>query len=247
MHITPLGDTALMLELGSVIDEATHRRVQAAWQALQAEPLPAVTEVVPAYTTVTVFYDPAGAVRLGAPERGMVDWLGAKIRERLKNPPKSAKAKPRTVEIPVCYDEDFGPDLALVAKHAKLTVEEVVKRHGKADHLVYLIGFAPGFPYMGGLPKELNLPRRAKPRMEVAPGSVGIAGNQTGIYPLGTPGGWNLIGRTPLRLFTPEKTPPVRLGAGDRVKFRAISRDEFDRLEKIESQSAGANTDGGGR
>jgi inhibitor of KinA len=231
MQITPLGDTALMLELGTVIDEPTHRRVQTAWQALQAAPLPAVTELVPAYTTVTVFYDPAQAVQAGAPENHIVEWLTGKVRERLKNPPKMEKTKPRTVEIPVCYGGEFGPDLGLVAKHAKLSPEEVIKRHSKPEYLVYLIGFAPGFPYLGGLPKELITPRHAKPRMTVVPGSVGIAGNQTGIYPLGTPGGWNLIGRTPLPLFTPEKNPPVLLRAGDRVTFRGITSEEFATLE----------------
>jgi len=231
MRITPLGDTALTIELGDSIDESTHGRVRGAWQALQAPPLPAVTELVPAYTSVTLFYDPYAAVQAGAPDAGIVEWLSGKVRERLKNPPKSEKVKPRTVEIPVCYDGEFGADLGLVAKHTRLSIDEVINRHCKADYLVYLIGFAPGFPYLGGLPKELNAPRHAKPRMNVAPGSVGIAGNQTGIYPLDTPGGWNLIGRTPLRLFTPEKDPPVLLRAGDRVKFRAISAGEFAKLE----------------
>ena len=141
------------------------------------------------------------------------------------------KFKGRTVEIPVCYDPEFGPDLGLVAKQAKLTPEEVIKRHGKPEYLVYLVGFAPGFPYLGGLPKELHTPRHAKPRMVVPPGSVGIGGQQTGIYPLATPGGWNLIGRTPVRLFRPEENPPVLLRAGDQVKFRAISREEFAKWE----------------
>ena len=231
MRITPLGDTALTIELGDSIDESTHRRVQVAWQALRAQSLPAVTELVPAYTSVTLFYDPYVAVQAGAPDAGVVEWLSVRVRECLKNPPKMEKAKPRLVEIPVCYGGEFGPDLGQVAKHAKLSAEEVIKRHSKADYLVYLIGFAPGFPYLGGLPKELNTPRHAKPRMNVAPGSVGIAGNQTGIYPLGTPGGWNLIGRTPLRLFTPKENPPVLLRAGDRVKFRAISAVEFTKWE----------------
>lgn len=236
MHITPLGDTALMLELGDVIDESTHRRVRTAWQALQAVPLPAVTELVPAYTTVTIFYDPYKAVQAGAPENNIVEWLSEKVRERLKNPPKMEKTKNRTVEIPVCYGGEFGADLGLVAKHAKLSPEEVIKRHSRADYLVYLIGFAPGFPYLGGLPKELITPRHAKPRMIVAPGSVGIAGNQTGIYPLGTPGGWNLVGRTPLKLFTPDKNPPVLLRAGDRVKIHSITSAEFRRLDSISSE-----------
>jgi inhibitor of KinA len=232
MQITPLGDTALMLEVGDVIDESTRRRVQTAWQALRAAPLPGVTELVPAYTTVTLFYDPWQAVQAGAPEKGIADWLSAKVRERIKHPPKMEKTKPRVVEIPVCYDGEFGPDLGLVARQAKLSPEEVIKRHHQAEYLVYLIGFAPGFPYLGGLPKELATPRHAKPRMEIPPGSVGIAGNQTGIYPLATPGGWNLIGRTPLRLFRPDENPPSLLRAGDKVEFRAITAEEFSKLEK---------------
>jgi len=171
------------------------------------------------------------AVQAGAPEAGIVDWLTAQAQERLEHPPKMEKAKPRTVEIPVCYGDEFGPDLALVAKQAKLPPEEVVKRHAKPEYLVYLVGFAPGFPYLGGLPKELETPRHAKPRMVVPPGSVGIGGAQTGIYPLATPGGWNLIGRTPVKIFRPADNPPVLLRAGDRVKFKVITPAEFDRLE----------------
>ena len=232
MLITPLGDMALQIEVGETIDESTHRRVQATWRALAAAPLPGVTEVVPAYTTVTVFYDPQRVLEAGAPESNLFDWLTVKIKERLKDPPKMEKFKSRTVEVPVCYAGDFGPDLGLVAKQAKLTPEEVIKRHGKPEYLVYLVGFAPGFPYLGGLPKELETPRHAKPRMVVPPGSVGIGGAQTGIYPSATPGGWNLIGRTPLKLFRPAETPPVLLSAGDHVKFRAITREEFARLEE---------------
>ena len=231
MRFTPLGDNALMLEVGDVIDEPTHRRVQEAWRALAAAPLPGVIELVPAYTTVTMFYDPVLAVQAGAPEAGIVDWLTAQAQERLEHPPKMEKAKPRTVEIPVCYGDEFGPDLALVAKQAKLPPEEVVKRHAKPEYLVYLVGFAPGFPYLGGLPKELETPRHAKPRMVVPPGSVGIGGAQTGIYPLATPGGWNLIGRTPVKIFRPADNPPVLLRAGDRVKFKVIMPAEFDQLE----------------
>ncbi len=231
MLITPLGDMALQIQLGETIDEPTHRRVQTAWRALAGAPLPGVTEVVPAYATVTVFYDPLLAVQAGAPENNLFDWLSVQVAERLKNPPKLEKSKGRTVEVPVCYEGDFGPDLGLVAKQARLTPAEVIKIHGKPEYLVYLVGFAPGFPYLGGLPKQLETPRHAKPRMVVPPGSVGIGGKQTGIYPAATPGGWNLIGRTPLRLFRPAEDPPVLLRAGDRVKFRAISREEFAKWE----------------
>lgn len=231
MRFTPLGDNALMLEVGDVIDEPTHKRVQEAWRALAGAPLPGVTEIVPAYTSVALFYDPALAVAAGAPEAGIVEWLTAQAEERLKNPPKLAKVKARTVEIPVCYGGEFGPDLGLVAKQAKLPPEEVIRRHSAPEYLVYLVGFAPGFPYLGGLPKELETPRHAKPRMTVPPGSVGIGGTQTGIYPLATPGGWNLIGRTPERIFRPDANPPALLRAGDRVKFRVITPAEFARLE----------------
>jgi inhibitor of KinA len=231
MQITPLGDNALVLEMGTVIDESTRRKVQAAWRALAAAPLAAVSELVPAYTTVTVFYDPLAAVQAGAPAQGIEDWLGNRLRERLKNPPKADKAKPRIVEVPVCYGGEFGPDLARVAAQAKISPEEVIKRHSEAEYLVHLIGFAPGFPYLGGLPRELHTPRHAKPRMTVPAGSIGIGGEQTGIYPMSTPGGWNLIGRTPLRVFRPEQNPPVLLAAGDRVRFRAITSAEFAALE----------------
>jgi inhibitor of KinA len=230
MVITPLGDMALQIELGETIDEPTHRRVQTAWRALAAAPLPGVTEIVPAYTTVTVFYDPQLAVQAGAPVNNLFDWLTVQVSERMKNPPKMEKFKGRTIEVPVCYDDEFGPDLGLVAKQAKLSPAEVIKRHGKPEYLVYLVGFAPGFPYLGGLPKELETPRQARPRLVVPAGSVGIGGRQTGIYPFATPGGWNLIGRTPLKIFRPAEDPPVLLRTGDRVKFRAISMGEFTKL-----------------
>jgi inhibitor of KinA len=232
MQFTPLGDSALMVELGDAINESTHHRVQTAWRALAAEPLPGVSEAVPAYTSVTLFYDPWRVMQAGAPAGEVISWLTTRIKERLKDPPKSAKTKPRTIEIPVCYGGDFGPDLGRVAAQAKIFPDEVVKRHAAAKYLVYLIGFAPGFPYLGGLPKQLATPRHAKPRMTVPPGSVGIAGEQTGIYPQSTPGGWNLIGRTPLKLFQPEANPPALLQAGDEVKFRPVTLEEFARLQE---------------
>ena len=232
MQITPLGDSALIVELGNVINESTHLHVQAAWRAFMAEPLPGVSEVVPAYTSVTLFYDPSAVVQAGAPADEIAGWLSARVHERLKHPPKTAKSKPRTVGVPVCYGGEHGPDLNRVAAQAKLAPEEVVRRHAKAEYRVHLIGFAPGFPYLGGLPKALVTPRHAKPRMAVPAGSVGIGGEQTGIYPQATPGGWNLIGRTPLRLFRPEDDPPVLLQAGDIVKFRAITPEEFEKLKE---------------
>ena len=231
MRIMPLGDSALRVELGNAISERTLARVRAADEALVAASLPGVVEVVPAYTTLTVYYNFSAAVSAGAPADNVVGWLGERVGSVLK---KAGKTSPRTggrVEVPVCYGGEFGPDLARVAAKAKVSPEEVIRRHAKEEYLVAMLGFSPGFPYLLGLPEALATPRLAKPRTEVAAGSVGIAGAQTGIYPLATPGGWNLIGRTPLRLFRPENDPPTLLRAGDRVKFRVITPEEFKSLE----------------
>ena len=227
MQIIPLGDSALILEIGSQIDEPTHQRVQAALALLEKASLPGVVELVPAYTTVTVFYDPLVAVEAGAPVEGLAGWLGEKITECVGNPRPGWGGLKRRVEIPVCYGGEFGPDLAEVAQRTGLSAEEVVRLHQGAEYLVYMLGFSPGFAYMGGLPKELMLPRKSVPRTSVPAGSVGIANNQSCIYPQATPGGWNLIGRTPLSLFDPLRDPPVRLRAGDRVRFKGITPEAF--------------------
>jgi inhibitor of KinA len=168
----------------------------------------------------------------GAPANDVAGWLGERVKDALlKAKHNKGASEGRTVELPVCYGGEFGPDLATVAEHAKLSPEEVIKRHCAGNYLVYLVGFSPGFAYLGGLAKELATPRHATPRPRVPAGSIGIGGEQTGVYPVSTPGGWNLIGRTPLRLFLPEQDPPVMLRAGDRVKFRAISMEEFVTME----------------
>ena len=231
MQITPLGDSALILEVGEQIDEPTHHRVQAALAALEASPLPGVTELVPAYTTVTLFYDPVRALAAGAPPADIAGWLGAQALARAGKARGGARGSGRKVEIPVCYGGEGGVDLPEIAARAGLSPEEVIRRHSAAEYLVYLLGFSPGFAYMGGLPKELAFPRRDVPRKSVPAGSVGIVNDQTCIYPQATPGGWNLIGRTPLAMFDPRRDPPVRLHAGDRVRFRSIGLAEFAALE----------------
>lgn len=231
MRITPAGDSALRIELGERIDEATLQRVQAACAALGAAALPGVTELVPAYATVTAHYDLRAVVAAGAPPEDIAGWLGTRVELALAKLSAKSARKAATVEIPVCYGGEFGPDLGRVAAQAKLSAEEVVRRHAAAHYTVALIGFSPGFPYLSGLPADLATPRLAQPRGQVPAGAVGIAGAQTGVYPLATPGGWNLIGRTPLRLFRPEQNPPVLLQPGDRVKFRAVTREEFARQE----------------
>lgn len=233
MEITPLGDSALIIRVRdeSVSDESA---VLETLRRLEAAAIPGVIEFAPAFTSVAVFFDPVRVHAAGAPAEVVSDWLQTRITSVLEQTShlQPAGLEPRLVEIPVCYDADFALDLQEVTRHRGLSPEEVVSRHAAASYRVQCIGFAPGFPYLSGLPPELAVPRRATPRKEVAAGSVGIGGAQTGIYPQRSPGGWNLIGRTPLRLFNPRQNPPALLRAGDRVRFRPITRDEFERLSK---------------
>jgi inhibitor of KinA len=220
MTLAPLGDNAVVLEFGHEIDEAVSLRVRALAAALEHNPPAGVIEVVPAFTTVTVFYDLAHI--------GSYDQLCAELRTRAGR----ATSRPpfelgKLVEIPVCYGGDFGRDLAAVAERAGMSAEEVAELHQRGEYRVHAIGFLPGFPYLGGLPARLRTPRRASPRLQVSAGSVAIGGAQTGIYPLASPGGWNLIGRTPLALFRAGESSPALLRVGDRVKFRALSPEEF--------------------
>jgi inhibitor of KinA len=217
-EIVPLGDAAILVGFGDRIDSNVFAHVRALAEYLDTHPLPGLIEYVPAYAALALFYDP---LRWSFPE------FCTEVRRIVAGLPVRPDAQPRTVEIPVCYGGDFGPDLALVAQHNRLTEAEVVSIHTDAEYLTYMIGFAPGFPYLGGMSPRIAAPRHRSPRVRVPAGSVGIAGTQTGIYSLETPGGWQLIGRTPRRLFRPWEDPPSLLRAGDRVRFRRITPREF--------------------
>ena len=222
MRIEPLGDSALIIRVVEEFDpEKTPDAVLRATHELESAALPGIIELAPAYATVGVFFDPA---------RTGLDTLRGEIEEALgkTEPARSSSATGSTIEVPVCYEDDFAPDLRDVAWHARLSLGEVVQRHSSATYRVSCVGFTAGFPYLNGLPAELATPRRDSPRKRIPPGSVGIGGTQTGIYPSISPGGWNIIGRTPLRLFDVQREPPALFHAGDRVLFRRISRSEFD-------------------
>jgi len=240
MEIISLGDSALIVRVRDRFEDApeeTLDKVLRTLHLLREAAITGVIELAPAYTSVAVFFDPiAMAEASGRPEEAS-GWLTTQIREilngaRRRRRVRTARSDVRLVEIPVCYDSEFAPDLDDVARRAELTTKEVVDLHSAAEYRVACIGFVPGFPFLTGLAKELATPRRATPRKEIPPGSVGIGGAQTGIYPLRSPGGWNLIGRTPLKLFDPTKNPPALLRAGDRVRFRAITREEFESLRE---------------
>ncbi|WP_281169570.1 5-oxoprolinase subunit PxpB [Paenibacillus harenae] len=232
-ELFPLGDCAVLIRFGVVMDEALNRIVHAFAAQLEEKPFAGMIECTPAFASVTVHYDPLAVMRsrTQAESTHSTIYETVSLRLRLYLPtlePSDMQTERTVVEIPVCYGEEYGPDLAFVAEHNGLTEEEVVAIHSGSSYLVYMIGFAPGFPYLGGMPERIAAPRHKTPRTVIPAGSVGIAGNQTGVYSVATPGGWQLIGRTPLQLFRPGQTPPSLLQAGAEVRFQPIARAEFE-------------------
>jgi inhibitor of KinA len=234
MEIIPLGDSALVVRVREQFEDApdeTLDEVHRVFQLLQRAAIPGIVELAPAYTSVAVFFDPVVILKSNRAASGAIESLGTRIRSAVAGVGERGRAKRKpspAIEIPVCYHRQFAPDLDDVSKHAGLSAQEVIDLHSTSEYRVACIGFVPGFTFLAGLPRNLGTPRRDVPRKEIPPGSVGIGGVQTGIYPLRSPGGWNLIGRTPLKLFDPSKNPPTLLHPGDRVRFRAITREEFE-------------------
>ena len=239
MQITALGDSALIVRVRDQFEHApeeTLNEVFRAFHLLRDAGIAGVIDLAPAYTSVAIFFDPIIVAKVsGKPE--LFDWLAERVREIVTAGAHRGRRVRRTrtgsrpVEIPVCYDPEFALDIDRVAEQAQISASEVVDLHRGSEYRVACIGFVPGFPFLAGLPKNLATPRRDVPRKEIPPGSVGIGGAQTGIYPMRSPGGWNLIGRTPLKLFDPTKDPPTLLCPGDRVRFRAITPEEFESLK----------------
>jgi inhibitor of KinA len=225
VQFTPLGDLAVTITLGSAIDEATHRLVRAVTRAIMASDIPGVTDIVPAFASVTVHYDPLRIRRTGS--KSPYEQLISALREQLDGVRVEDLPEPRLVEIPVCYGGTLGPDLTDLAEQHNLSTDDVVRLHSSAVYLVYMVGFMPGFAYLGGLPERIATPRRASPRTAVPAGSVGIGGQQSGVYPLESPGGWNLIGRTPLQIFDITRDEQTLLATGDRVRFVPITLRQF--------------------
>jgi inhibitor of KinA len=228
--LSPLGDQAVVVKFGEHVTEEIQQNIQSFCTYLMDDPIEGMIEFVPAFTNVTIFYDPWKASDQG--KKQPYETFSEQVRGRLNSLDLHQNIERRIVEIPVCYGEEFGPDLEFVAKHNGITEEDVIRIHSNGEYLVYMIGFAPGFPYLGGMSEKIAAPRKASPRKAIPAGSVGIAGTQTGIYPFETPGGWQLIGRTPLSLFQPASTPPTLLQAGDIIRFTPISREEFGWLKE---------------
>jgi inhibitor of KinA len=213
-----MGDRSLLVELGDRISREVNLRVRMLYYALLDRNIGGIVELIPSYATLLVIFDPL-RISLAA-----LKTVTARLTETAD---PSRIPEPRTVRIPVVYGGDFGPDLPWLAEFHHLTPDEVIGYHTATTYHVYMIGFTPGFPYMGEVPVEIATPRRDSPRTKVPQGSVGIAQRQTGIYPVASPGGWQIIGRSPIRLFDPALWPPTALEIGDAVHFYPIDREAY--------------------
>ncbi|WP_409228812.1 5-oxoprolinase subunit PxpB [Gudongella sp. SC589] len=220
----PAGDSALTMEFGNEISVQINKRIRNTVTAIENNPPEGLRELIPTYRSIQVIYDPM----LSDFEK-MVQGL----EEVMGSVGEGGEDNYRIVEIPTCYGGDYGADIEFVAKHNDLTVEEVIRIHSSTDYLLYMLGFTPGFGYLGGMSEKIATPRLEVPRTIIPAGSVGIAASQTGIYPIDSPGGWQLIGRTPIKLYDPLAEVPVLLNAGDYVRFKPISEDKYKEIQRL--------------
>ena len=221
LRFVPAGDKAFVTELGTGISPEINRKVHNLLLAIEKQGIPGVLDMVPTYRSILINYDP-----LALPP----NELEKRVRELTQDLDETPPTASRVVELPTSYGDDHGPDLEYVAEHNGLTEEEVIALHSGTDYLVYMMGFTPGFTYLGGMAEKIATPRLQTPRTAIPAGSVGIAERQTGVYPIESPGGWQLIGRTPVRLFDPSKQPPVIAEPGDYVRFVPVSPEEYRRI-----------------
>lgn len=219
----PAGDKGLLVEYGSVISRKINKKIRALSLAIESAGMEGISEYVPTYRSVLIYYDPL---------IWTFDGLVSRLRALEAELDAINLPQPRLYELPVAYGGEYGPDLPFVCQNAGLTPKEVITIHSGSDYLIYMLGFTPGFPYLGEMDERLAAPRLESPRVRIPAGSVGIAGPQTGIYPVESPGGWRLIGRTPARLFDPQRKEPVLLNAGDYVRFIPIEHEEFLRIAR---------------
>ncbi len=224
IRILTAGDSALLIEFGKDINPETNRKITALVQLMREQHIEGIVDVIPAFCSLLINYDP----RVLSYEE-----LKERMEHLLKMETKTEATRKRIFEIPVCYGGEYGPDIENIAEHAGLSVEEVIKIHSSKDYLIYMLGFLPGFTYLGGLDERIHTPRLASPRLKIRAGSVGIGGSQTGIYPLDSPGGWQLMGMTPVRTYDPERQTPILVETGDYIRFIPIDEEEFLRIQEL--------------
>ena len=225
-----ISDSAVTLDFGNVIDEEINKKITALFIYLSQHPIGGMIEAVPAYSSITIYYDLPLLRKKILSKKTVHKWIQNELDKLLQNDFEGIHAGAGLVHIPVCYEGEFGPDLESIAQNKGITVEDIVRLHTSKQYRVYMLGFLPGFAYMAEVEEQIEMPRKAQPQPTVA-GSVGIAGKQTGIYPLSSPGGWQIIGRTPLKMFDKEKNEPCFLKAGDNVKFYSITKNEFENYQ----------------
>lgn len=224
MEFLKAGDSALIIEVGNNISPEINFKLKKITEYLDSLENDFIMDLLPTYKSMIVYYNPL---------KISFDSLKSMIEEGLNIEEVEGKAlKKEIVEIPVLYGGEYGLDIENIANHNKISVEEVIKIHTSEEYLIYMLGFTPGFPYLGGMSKKIATPRLETPRVKIPAGSVGIAGEQTGVYPIESPGGWQLLGRSPLEFFSPEKERPFLLKAGDYIKFKSISQEEYDEIKK---------------
>jgi inhibitor of KinA len=226
----PIGDQAITLDFGNQMDEELNQKVMSLFYCLKEAQLTGIKDIIPAYASISLMYD-ANIIRKYSPKTTPYDYVRTFLLKALKQLDLPQIQSTRNINIPVCYHETLGPDLVSLAEEKNLSVREIIQIHTASIYRVYMIGFLPGFAYMGKLDQRIVAKRKASPRNQVAAGSVGIAGSQTGIYPFESPGGWQLIGQTPFSLFNPALASPTYFEPGDQVQFVSISLDEFYQLK----------------
>ncbi len=232
--IFPLGDSALTIDFGNIISDPVNDTVISLFKKLHQNPPEGMVEALPAYSSLTIYYDLLSLRKKVPEEEAVFGWMKNEMLQLLQQKNEIDQTAEKLVSIPVCYEKEFAPDIQWASVQLKISVEEIIRIHTSKTYRVYMLGFLPGFAYMGEVDDAIALPRKSQP-IQVEAGSVGIAGKQTGVYPFKSPGGWQIIGRTPINMFNKDEKELTALKASDHVKFYSISKDEFENIKSRNS------------